>query len=228
MSQEGYGVLKGRVRATRAERRGGSPHFQALIDGDGPFRIAINTESVEGDGRTQDLLCAVEPIDAPALTAALADLAPGFTRLHGPESGLALDYVRGGLVRREQMRPVPGWRPGKANDLTDALASLFDDAIAERGAFACVWGLRWGPEPGEPDEIFGFEPGDGLHNIHMNQGSRGRHAAENGVWRDGGVMIYRPAVDRWTGVFLAFQSQSWRTDERGYPIRPLSAERMRT
>ncbi|HEU0115682.1 MAG TPA: YukJ family protein [Thermomicrobiales bacterium] len=228
MSRDGYGVLKGRVRATRSERHGGSPHFQALIDGGARFRIAINTRSVEGDGRVQALLCAIEAIDKPDFTARLADLAPGFTRLRGPEDGLALDYVRGGLVRREDMRPVPGWRPGKANDLTDALASLFEAAIVERGAFACVWGIRWGPEPGLRDEVFGFEPGNGMHNIHMNQGSRDHHADENGIWRDGGLIVHHPAEARWTGVFLAFQSQSWITDDRGFPIRWHAEERMRT
>lgn len=226
MSREGYGLLKGRVRATRSERHGDSPHFQALVDAGSRFRIAVNTRSVEGDDGAQALLCAIEEIDRPDLTDRLAALSPGFTRLHGPEDGLALDYVRGGLVRREQMRPVPGWRPGKDNDLTDALASLFEDAIVERGAFVCVWGIRWGPEPGVRDEVFGFEPGDGLHNIHMNQGSRDRHSSENRVWRDGGLIVYRPAGDRWTGVFLAFQSQSWRTDDRGFPIRRNAAERM--
>ncbi|HEU5431357.1 MAG TPA: YukJ family protein [Thermomicrobiales bacterium] len=228
MSREGYGVLKGRVRATRSERHGGSPHFQALIDAGARFRIAINTRSVEGDGRAQKLLCAIKEIDKSAFTARLADLAPGFTRLRGSEDGLALDYVRGGLVQLEQMRPIPGWRPGKANDLTDALSSLFEAAITERGAFVCVWGIRWGPEPDHRDEVFGFEPGDGLHNIHMNQGSRGRHAGENGIWRDGGLMVHHPADDRWTGVFLAFQSQSWTTDDRGFPIRRRAGERMRT
>ncbi len=228
MGREGYGVLTGRVRATRAERHGDSPHFQALIDGGTRFRIAINTRSIEGDGRAQALLGAIVAIDRPAFTDRLAALAPGFTRLRGPEDGLALDYVRGGLVQREQMRPIPGWRPGKDNDLTDALAALFEDAIVDRGAFVCVWGIRWGPEPGLRDEVFGFEPGDGLHNIHMNQGSRGRHASENGVWRDGGLMFYRPAADRWTGVFLAFQSQSWITDDRGFPISRTDGERMRT
>ncbi|HEX5500643.1 MAG TPA: YukJ family protein [Thermomicrobiales bacterium] len=228
MSRDGYGVLKGRVRATHSERHGDSPHFQALIDGGDRFRIAINTRSVEGDGRGQNLLCAIEDLRKSKFTQRLFDLAPGFTRLRGSEDGLALDYVRGGVVRPEQLRPIPGWRPGKDNDLTDALARLFEDAITERGAFVCVWGIRWGPEPGQRDEVFQFEPGDGMHNIHMNQGSRGRHAAENGAWRDGGLIVYRPAGDRWTGLFLAFQSQAWTTDDRGAPVSRVSGERMRT
>ncbi|HET7094226.1 MAG TPA: DUF2278 family protein, partial [Thermomicrobiales bacterium] len=83
MSRGGYGVLKGRVRATHSERHGGSPHFRALIDGGSRFRIAINTRSVEGDGRDQNLLCAIEEIHKPELAKRLFDLAPGFTRLRG-------------------------------------------------------------------------------------------------------------------------------------------------
>jgi hypothetical protein len=38
------------------------------------------------------------------------------------------------------------------------------------------------------------------------------------VWQDGGLLIQFPRPrrtrDRWTAVFLAFQSQVWRTDDR--------------
>jgi hypothetical protein len=55
----------------------------------------------------------------------------------------------------------------------------------------------------------------------MNQGNprSGGHAGDNGVWRDGGLMFWFPGADRWVALFLAFQSQSWHTDDRtGDPI----------
>jgi hypothetical protein len=55
----------------------------------------------------------------------------------------------------------------------------------------------------------------------MNQGNprAGGHAGDNGVWHDGGLLFWFPGADRWVAVFLAFQSQSWHTDDRtGHPI----------
>src|SRR4029079_13410355 len=36
---------------------------------------------------------------------------------------------------------------------------------------------------------------------------------DDGVWQDGGLFLYFPSVDRWTAIFLKFQSQSWHTDD---------------
>ena len=61
----------------------------------------------------------------------------------------------------------------------------------------------------------------GVHDIHMNQGNplAGGHAGDNGVWQDGGLLLWFPKADRWVTVFLAFQSQSWHTDDHtGNPI----------
>jgi len=55
----------------------------------------------------------------------------------------------------------------------------------------------------------------------MNQGNPtgGGHAGDNGVWQDGGLLLWFPDADRWVAIFLAFQSQSWHTDDRtGQPI----------
>jgi hypothetical protein len=39
------------------------------------------------------------------------------------------------------------------------------------------------------------------------------------VWHDGGLLFWFPGADRWVAVFLAFQSQSWHTDDHtGNPI----------
>src|SRR6185369_7218859 len=61
--------------------------------------------------------------------------------------------------------------------------------------------------------IFGFLPGNGIHDIHMNQGNSGQFVDDDGVWQDGGLLVYFPSVDRWTAIFLKFQSQSWHTDD---------------
>jgi hypothetical protein len=51
----------------------------------------------------------------------------------------------------------------------------------------------------------------------MNQGNVGQFAHDNGVWQDGALLIQFSAADgvpeQWVGVFLAFQSQAWHTDD---------------
>ena len=53
----------------------------------------------------------------------------------------------------------------------------------------------------------------------MNQGNVGQFQRDNGVWQDGALLLHFPgapgtgAVPRWVGIFLAFQSQAWHTDD---------------
>jgi len=54
----------------------------------------------------------------------------------------------------------------------------------------------------------------GIHDVHMNQGSAGRFAKYNGVWQDGGLIIEDPDSGRLTALFLAFGSQAIHTDEQ--------------
>lgn len=47
----------------------------------------------------------------------------------------------------------------------------------------------------------------------MNQGNSGRFTVDDGVWQDGGLLLHFPDQDQWVGIFLAFQSQAWHTDD---------------
>ena len=86
-------------------------------------------------------------------------------------------------------------------------------AIGDPSADIYAFGQRWGPEDGVPDKVFGFAPGNGVHDIHMNQGNDPAFARDDGVWQDGGLLVHFPAVSRWVAIFLAFQSQAWHTDD---------------
>src|SRR5262249_29018107 len=51
----------------------------------------------------------------------------------------------------------------------------------------------------------------------------GDHDEDNGVWQDGAIVVQFPAAngapEQWVGVFLAFQSQIWHTDDvTGHPL----------
>jgi hypothetical protein len=111
------------------------------------------------------------------------------------------------------MRPLPPDVEGPDNDLADRLDHYTERAIADADALVYAFGQRWGPESNTADKIFGFRPGNGVHDIHMNQGNSDRFRNDDGVWQDGALLYRFPAADRWVAVFLAFQSQAWHTDD---------------
>lgn len=83
-----------------------------------------------------------------------------------------------------------------------------------------AFGQRWGPENHEPDKVFGFRPGNGVHDVHMNQGNDPDHTRDDGVWQDGALLLRFSSqeaspehAEQWVAIFLAFQSQAWHTDD---------------
>jgi uncharacterized protein YukJ len=218
MPLNNYGVLAGRVVDSRAESHSDSPHFQIRVrGGDVDFRVAVNVLSQQAPSEL--LYIADEAFEHPVLRG-LPDLPDGFTRRPGGPGQRALDYVRGNLLDREAMRPLPATAPGPDNDLADRLHHFVDRAQADPTARLYAFGQRWGPEDGNADKIFGFAPGNGVHDIHMNQGNSGRFERDDGVWQDGGLLLHYPRAEQWVAIFLAFQSQSWHTDDRTGHILP--------
>ena len=56
----------------------------------------------------------------------------------------------------------------------------------------------------------------------MNQGNVEKWKGDNGIWQDGGILIHFEKEEEWIGIFLAFQSQSWCTDDEDMLAFPLS------
>jgi uncharacterized protein YukJ len=214
MPLKSYGVLVARpVDRRREGTSDDTPHYQIhLVDEAGiGYRAAVNVKSQQ---HPSDLLHLASDDFQHPVTAGLAALGGGWHRLPSVPGGLGLDFIRGNLFDPSSMRPLPPELPGLDNDLADRLDHHVLRAIADPAARVYVYGERWGPEPASRDKIFGFSPGNGVHDVHMNQGSVGRFRADNGVWQDGALLIHFPADGRWVGIFLAFQSQAWHTDDR--------------
>ncbi len=230
MPLNAYGVLIATPVERRRESSTDSPHFQIHArDADGvDYRIAVNVQSQQAPS---ELLYLVDDDVRHPVTAALAGLAPGWNALPSRPGEASLDFVRGNLFDPAQMRPLPPDVSGPDNDLAD----LLDHYVSgRRGAQALyAFGQRWGPEPGKADKTFGFRPGNGVHDIHMNQGNSPRFQGDDGVWQDGALLFHFPADDRWVGIFLAFQSQAWHTDDTtghtigGAPQEPQAAAPVR-
>jgi uncharacterized protein YukJ len=205
-----YGVLKG----TAIDRRfasGANPHYQVhVVDDTTDYRIAVNVQSQDGS----QVEYVVEPwFDHPILPA-LHELRPGFHRLESKPGGAALDFIRANLVDRAQFVPLPLAAPGPDNDLNEKVDQYVQRAMADERAVVYAFGERWGPENGKKDKIFGFLPGNGVHDIHMNQGNDARFQKDDGVWQDGGLIFHFPSADQWVAILLKFQSQAWHTDDQ--------------
>ncbi|OXM69798.1 DUF2278 family protein [Amycolatopsis vastitatis] len=211
MPLNSYGVLSGAVAGIQREGQSDTPHYQIeLVDDDGVhYRVAVNVESQETPSELR--YCVVEDFRHP-ITAALP-AGSGWTPLPPGPGGNGLDFIRGNLFDPATLRVLPPDVTGPDNDLADLLDHYVLRAKRDPDVRLHVFGERWGPEDGVPDKVFGFLPGNGVHDVHMNQGNSGAFRRDDGVWQDGGLLLHFGAESRWVAIFLAFQSQSWHTDD---------------
>lgn len=206
-----YGVLKGRpIRRILGTDR--SAHYQIrVIDEDTDYRVAVNVKSKQSPSELEYLVD--EDFQHP-IVGGLAALPRGVKRLTRSPGGLSLDYIRANLLDRTRMRPLPVNLPGPDNDLNEKLDRYVERAIGDEEALIYAFGARWGPERKRRDQYFGFKPGNGIHDVHMNQANSDAFKRDDGVWQDGGLFFQFPARQQWVAIFLKFQSQAWHSDDR--------------
>lgn len=125
---------------------------------------------------------------------------------------MALDYIRGNCFDITLAKPLPHDIPGPDNDLNELIHKYVARAIAMENSAVYAFGEKWGPET-KRDKYFGFNPGNGIHDIHANQGNSDAWKRDDGVYQDGGLIIHLPDEARWVAIFLAFQSQCFHTDD---------------
>ena len=202
-----YGVLKGKA-IDMMNGQGSKPHFQVKIIDDDLFRIAIDVKFQEEPSTV--LYYLDEDFNHPIIKG-LGTLSPGFQDLESRPGGIALDYIRGNLFDTTQMKPLPYNLPGPDNDLNELFHKYVDKAISMETSEIYAFGQHWGPENNKRDQYFGFKPGNGIHDIHMNQGNRDQWINDDGTWQDGGILFHYPDENRWVAIFLAFQSQCFHT-----------------
>ena len=209
-----YGVLKGHPLGHL--RDADDDHYQLLLKAETTLhRVAVNVLSASPNSPSIVLFQTTTSLPA-EWRAKLQKLPEGYRALPSTAGGLALDYVRSGIVNVKKMVPVPPDAPGVDNDLKDKLEDAVVKAMSVAGSMIYAFGEKWGPELKRADQYFGFRPGNGIHDIHMNQGNSGKYAKDNGVYQDGALVISYPG-DRWRAFFFAFQSQTFLTDDRGAP-----------
>ncbi len=217
MPLKDYGVLKG-TPINRGLGSGRNPHYQIhVVDDTTDYRIAVNVASALSPSEVEYLVDS--HFEHPFL-AQLDALETGWHQLESTPGGPALDFIRSNLFDPRKMVPLPFNVPGPDNDLNEKIDHYVQRGMADEDALIYAFGQRWGPEEGKKDKIFGFMPGNGVHDIHMNQANVGRFVADDGVYQDGALLLHFPHQNQWVGIFLKFQSQTWHTDDTtGHQIR---------
>jgi uncharacterized protein YukJ len=214
MALSKYGVLKGTV--TGHKRDADDDHYQILVSaGNTVYRIAVNVKSSAPNAPSTLLFLSQSKLQE-VFAQGLRALNPGYTKLPSKSGGLGLDYVRNQWFKPNAMKEVPPDAPGVDNDLKDKVETAVLKAVEQAGSFVYAFGEKWGPEKDRKDQYFKFLPGNGIHDIHMNQGNGGKYKKDNGAYQDGGLVFQYPD-GKWQVFFFAFQSQTFDTDEQGNP-----------
>jgi uncharacterized protein YukJ len=228
-----YSLIKGHPVAGRVfpprDPAHNQPHYHVhLVAASAHFDIAVNVHSSDGS----QVLYRVDTAFRPPKEARLLALPPGLRAIGAAgASGLGLDFIRQHLVSRDQMQPLdmgPATLASASMDeliaeavatpLHNAIDTLVQSAIARPDAEMYAFGSAFHNAGTNP--FFQFTPDDGGHNIHMNQGnpSSGSFGRDNGIYKDGALLVRYAGQATWQAVFIAFQTQSWHTDDHGRPI----------
>jgi len=180
-----YGVLVAQaIDRVREGSTATTPHYQVRVrEPDGTdHRIAINVLSNKAPS---ELLYLVNDDFRHPITDTIGPLTPGWHPLESRPGTGSLDFIRGNILDPGAMRTLPHDASGPDNDLADIFDHYVGRAIADPAARLYAFGQRWGPEPSATDQVFGFLPGNGVHDIHMNQGNVPDYAPTTASGRTG-------------------------------------------
>jgi len=202
-----YSVLKGDPISGKVAD-GSSFHYQITVQA-APGAIVtvdVNVQSVDKSEVLYFINQAFTPPDPNGLLA----LPVGLTALTSAPGGLALDFARTQIngqpmIQQSDMALLPDTvaKGSPKNDLTNAVIDLLNAAIADANGTIYAFGSSFA----DPGGI------NGIHDIHMNQGNpKGSFDKDNGVWQDGAIFINLPSTNIWAAIFIAFQTESWNTD----------------
>lgn len=200
-----YSVLKGDPQSGSLSPDS-HPHYLINVDAGGTtYQVAVNIESTDGSQVLYFINDNFTPPDAGALDA----LATGMTQLT-VQGNPAVDYGRSTTsgepivtLAEMQLLPLPG--QSASSNLQNAVIQFLNQAIADDNGTIYAFGSQ-------------YTDGTGIHDIHMNQGNPpGEYEKDNGIWQDGLLLFELPASGSWAAIFIAFQTESWTTDDNGNP-----------
>lgn len=199
-----YGILKCKVIDTNQGKRNTTHFHMHATAEDMHFRISVNIKS---QVEPCEVLYYIDEDFQNELTKKLTDFPMGFSAIGSNiKREYGLDYLRGSIFNLDKLQPLPAQLPGPDNDLREKISGIVENTIKNQNSLLYAFGRRWGPE-GSRDEYFDFSPGDGIHDVHMNQGNTGYFERENDTWQDGALIFHFPSESKWIALFFAFQAQ---------------------
>ena len=224
MSHINYNCLRGKMRAFAPAAPATNPHLWVLLDvGDKQWFATINVRSdkdAPGDPLAKSYLYYFIDSDfAHPIIPSILARPDGLSPVERSYVGGALDYQRGNLFDPRAMRILPMNGAGDDN-LVHRLSAIFQVA-KDTSSDVFFYGNAFAKDnPHQTDAAFGYTPDTpfGIDNIHMTQGdpqSVNMRVHENGIWHDGGCLIWDPVAKRMSAIFLSFQSQAWHTNDNG-------------
>ena len=218
-----YQALRGKLHAYAPAQPAGNPHLWVIVEAAGQNYFAtINVRSnqdLPGDpiGKSYLHYLIDNDFDHPIVPSILG-LPVGLSQVERSYIGGALDYQRGNLFDPRAMRVLPAQGPGE-DGLAQRLGAILQIAQLQNSD-VIFYGNAFVNDPHQTDAAFGFTPKApyGLDNIHMAQGDPREvniRLHENAIWHDGAAFVWDESAHRMTGIFLAFQSQSWHSNTMG-------------
>ncbi|MFW6305796.1 MAG: DUF2278 family protein [Bacillota bacterium] len=209
MANSTYGVLIGQIddiKADPADEK--TPHYEIKVRTSDKDIYNVNINCQSRNEKFPRILYYIDNDCSLDLTNNLKNMNSGFHQIDyhkNINSNIAVDYIKQGLVKRNKMTKVPYDIEGE-NDLKGFLDMSLKKAIDNMEITIFVYGTYYSSDSCK-----------GIHNIHMNQGNRDKYYKENDIYHDGCLFLHLTNTDKWTAYYLAFQNQSWNTDEKGNP-----------
>ncbi|KAH8673732.1 hypothetical protein BX600DRAFT_214257 [Xylariales sp. PMI_506] len=211
-----YGVWKGTATKWEPTQQDNDHGHITFTDGsENDLDCAVDVKSQDSDSRI--VFWNLVSFDSThPIVQKLAQLHPGYQAItEHNSSGLGLDYYKSNLVKPNQGRILNYQENGPNNDILDFLNPIVSAAVDQK-ADMYLFGSK-----------YDGSDGNGIHDIHMNQGDAGKFASENGVYQDGGMIFNFGSggkLEGWQGVFLAFATQATQTDSKGNAMGPTFAQ----
>lgn len=225
MGLPGYGLLIGKITASRPKRPGAAHWLLMIQPGDPhhpPYRVAVNLQETER-GKPAELQYQIVKFGGRgrraeagnALVARLMRLGPtpSFLVADTDPSVPHLDFVRGGFLDPDAFVDLP--------EDSSSLLKEFEktsSAAAAAGVAVAVFGTGYPIDEHTKRSVStGFT---GVENIHMNQGTLNvingpLQYSENGANQDGAIIFLFPGGAK--GFFVKFRLQTTSTDANGNP-----------
>lgn len=199
-------MLKNKINKKRKKVR---PHYNFILDVNNVnYEVNINVQS--SDVTAPELKIFVASSNEQLNNTKPFELAQKLENgvYSNVDQELKLDYLRGNYFDLNQLQIPKNMQEGEIKYLFDFFNEQMQ--IAKDNDYQIVvWGEIY------VNKIGMIIKKQGIHDVHMNQGSISRFAAENGIWQDGGLAIFDNEKKLKFMIFLAFSSQCLQTDDHG-------------